>query len=80
MAAQVDFLIGLGQTRADLFDDALVDQDVAGRFVLPVDASVGELLHGSVHHELADDIGEECRVRLARNAMTIARTKQTSDV
>ena len=46
MAPQVDFLVGLGQTLADLFDDALVDQDFAGFFVLPVDASVGEFLHG----------------------------------
>ena len=54
-APQVDFLVCLGQTLADLLDDALVDQDLAGFIVLPVDASVGELLHGFLLHGLADD-------------------------
>jgi hypothetical protein len=42
---QVDFLVCLGQILADLFDDAFVDQDLAGFIVLSVDSGIGEFFH-----------------------------------
>ena len=51
---------------------------VAG-FLLSVDQSVSEFLHAVLLHASAADTGEDRRVRLARDAMMMARTKHTSD-
>ena len=77
---QADFLVCLGQVLADLIDDALVNQELAGFLVLSVDQCMGEFFHRVRFHGLVDKPEEDRRVRLARNAMAMASTKQTSDI
>src|SRR5690606_19334697 len=47
-AAEVDDLGGVGQARADLLDDAALDEDLAEPVVLAVDAGVDELPAGGL--------------------------------